>query len=143
KNPDRSGVAQATFGLGQYLKNMAELVQHMKTDASTHKRIEQYYGKSVVEQLEGRDPVKLAKECEGLFQLLVDKYGDLKRYPNLPGEYGKITFGKAASAELCEMRNLAIGKTAPNIEGEDIDGKQFKLSEYKGKVVVIDFWGHW
>ena len=38
---------------------------------------------------------------------------------------------------------LAIGKAAPDITGEDIDGKEFKLSDYRGKVVVIDFWGHW
>lgn len=38
---------------------------------------------------------------------------------------------------------LAIGKMAPDIVGEDIDGKAFKLSDYQGKVVVLDFWGNW
>ncbi len=38
---------------------------------------------------------------------------------------------------------LAIGKVAPDIVGEDTDGKAFKLSDYRGKVVVLDFWGHW
>jgi hypothetical protein len=38
---------------------------------------------------------------------------------------------------------LEIGKVAPDIEGEDIDGVKFKLSDYRGKVVVLDFWGHW
>jgi cytochrome oxidase Cu insertion factor (SCO1/SenC/PrrC family) len=42
-----------------------------------------------------------------------------------------------------ENPNLAIGKPAPEIAGEDIDGKQFKLSDYRGKVVLLDFWGHW
>jgi len=36
-----------------------------------------------------------------------------------------------------------IGTIAPEIEGEDLDGKRFKLSDYRGKVVVLDFWGHW
>jgi predicted Zn finger-like uncharacterized protein len=36
-----------------------------------------------------------------------------------------------------------VGKPAPEITGEDIDGKKFNLSDYKGKVVVLDFWGHW
>jgi hypothetical protein len=36
-----------------------------------------------------------------------------------------------------------IGNLAPEIEGEDIDGQRFKLSDYRGKVVVLDFWGHW
>jgi cytochrome oxidase Cu insertion factor (SCO1/SenC/PrrC family) len=39
--------------------------------------------------------------------------------------------------------HLAIGKVAPEIEGKDVDGKKFKLSEYRGKVVVLDFWGDW
>jgi hypothetical protein len=38
---------------------------------------------------------------------------------------------------------LAVGKVAPDIVGEDIDGKEFKLSDYRGKVVVLDFWGNW
>jgi hypothetical protein len=38
---------------------------------------------------------------------------------------------------------LGIGKPAPQIEGEDLDGVQFKLSDYRGKVVLLDFWGDW
>ncbi len=32
---------------------------------------------------------------------------------------------------------------APEIVGEDVDGVPFKLSDYRGKVVVLDFWGNW
>ncbi|MDP6424698.1 MAG: redoxin domain-containing protein [Planctomycetota bacterium] len=32
---------------------------------------------------------------------------------------------------------------APDIVGKDIDGHTFKLSDYRGKVVVLDFWGDW
>jgi cytochrome oxidase Cu insertion factor (SCO1/SenC/PrrC family) len=38
---------------------------------------------------------------------------------------------------------LNVGDLAPEIEGEDLDGRPFKLSDYRGKVVVLDFWGHW
>ena len=41
------------------------------------------------------------------------------------------------------MLNLAVGKPAPEIEGVDVDGKPLKLSDYKGKVVVLVFWGSW
>ena len=33
--------------------------------------------------------------------------------------------------------------SAPEIEGNDLDGVAFKLSDYRGKVVVLDFWGDW
>jgi peroxiredoxin len=38
---------------------------------------------------------------------------------------------------------LQKGSEAPEIEGEDLDGKPMKLSEFRGKVVVLDFWGDW
>jgi hypothetical protein len=38
---------------------------------------------------------------------------------------------------------LDIGNLAPEIEGVDLDGVPFKLSDYRGKVVLLDFWGHW
>ena len=38
---------------------------------------------------------------------------------------------------------LEIGNYAPDIEGTDLDGNAFKLSDYRGKVVMLDFWGDW
>jgi peroxiredoxin len=36
-----------------------------------------------------------------------------------------------------------VGKPAAEIEGEDQDGKPMKLSDYRGKVVLLDFWASW
>ena len=36
---------------------------------------------------------------------------------------------------------LNVGKVAPKIEAEDIDGVKLKLSDDRGKVVVLDFGG--
>lgn len=38
---------------------------------------------------------------------------------------------------------VEIGKPAPEIVGIDADGKQFRLSDYRGKVVLLDFWASW
>ncbi|MDX2048087.1 MAG: TlpA disulfide reductase family protein [Chitinophagaceae bacterium] len=35
------------------------------------------------------------------------------------------------------------GQAAPEIKLEDADGNSFRLSEFKGKVVLIDFWASW
>ncbi len=32
---------------------------------------------------------------------------------------------------------------APDIIGQDHDGNYIKLSDFKGKVTVIDFWTFW
>jgi len=44
---------------------------------------------------------------------------------------------------LYEVTHLDIGTTAPEIEAEDLTGKRFKLSSYRGKVVMLHFWAHW
>jgi cytochrome oxidase Cu insertion factor (SCO1/SenC/PrrC family) len=36
-----------------------------------------------------------------------------------------------------------IGKPAPEISGEDGDKRSFRLSDYRGKVVLLDFWATW
>jgi thiol-disulfide isomerase/thioredoxin/outer membrane murein-binding lipoprotein Lpp len=75
------------------------------------------------------------KKAENLLEQVVEKYGDL--------EYGTSTLGKSAEATLFEVRHLGVGKTAPEIEGEDVDGKTMKLSDTRGKVVLVVFWGTW
>ncbi len=39
--------------------------------------------------------------------------------------------------------DIAPGDFAPQIDGVDVDGLLFKLSDYRGKVVLLDFWGFW
>ncbi len=48
-----------------------------------------------------------------------------------------------AERELKTFRRLRVGKVAPEISGTDLDTKSFKLSDYRGKVVLLDFWGNW
>jgi serine/threonine protein kinase len=38
---------------------------------------------------------------------------------------------------------LEVGLSAPDIAGEDLDGVEFLLSDYRGKVVLLDFFGFW
>jgi len=37
----------------------------------------------------------------------------------------------------------AIGEAAPEIVGVDLEGVEFKLSDYSGKVVMLHFYGDW
>jgi cytochrome oxidase Cu insertion factor (SCO1/SenC/PrrC family) len=72
-----------------------------------------------------------------------------KLYETVAADYADVTtprgfkLGEQAKSNLYEMGNLSVGKAAPEIEGKDADGKPIKLSDYAGKVVVIDFWGNW
>ena len=118
------------------------------------------------------DPQVIRAEAERLYEEVISEYGDVphvtRRHRELaallqeptPKWNGqpltdenrrqiesllarKKTLGQEAEARLDEMFNLAVGKPAPEIEGVDIDGKPLKLSDYKGKVVVLVFWGSW
>ena len=53
------------------------------------------------------------------------------------------TLGSVAAAHLDDLRNLVVGKPAPEIDGPTLDGGTLKLSDRRGKVVVLVFWGSW
>ena len=50
---------------------------------------------------------------------------------------------EAAENYLFELDHLQIGMIAPDFTGTDVDGKEIKLSQFRGQVVVLDFWGFW
>jgi hypothetical protein len=66
-----------------------------------------------------------------------------KEYAAVPYRYS--TLGELAEAHLDphDPAGLAVGKSAPDIVGRTADGKPLKLSDYRGKVVVLDFFGDW
>jgi hypothetical protein len=49
----------------------------------------------------------------------------------------------AALAMAQDDAGPKVGMLAPNFTGADQHGVKFKLSDYRGKVVVVDFWGDW
>jgi hypothetical protein len=82
--------------------------------------------------LNSRDTEKNRAEAERLFETVGADFKDVD-----------AELVKLAESQLYEIRNLSIGQVAPDIQGSDVNGKKFALSEYRGRVVVIDFWGDW
>jgi thiol-disulfide isomerase/thioredoxin len=56
---------------------------------------------------------------------------------------GQRTLGEEAKQELYELKFLRVGKTAPDVEGDAVEGAKFKLSDHRGKVVLVNFWASW
>jgi thiol-disulfide isomerase/thioredoxin len=48
-----------------------------------------------------------------------------------------------ANGQLVELRQRAVGQPVPEITGIDLDDKPLKLSDYRGRVVLLNFWGTW
>ncbi len=55
----------------------------------------------------------------------------------------KASFAGSARGALNGMTLLQVGMPAPETEGKDLDGVAFKLSDYRGKAVMLSFWGDW
>lgn len=53
------------------------------------------------------------------------------------------TLADQAAALLFEMTHLSPGATAPEISGTDHQDKPFQLSDYRGRHVILVFWGDW
>ena len=104
--------------------------------AEQRKSAEEGLGADGVAWINGLDAAASTAASEKIYEELEAKYGQV---PLWPGR----TLADAAKGDLFELRHLAIGKTAPDIAGVDADGVAFKLSDYRGKVVVLDFWGFW
>ena len=51
---------------------------------------------------------------------------------------------RAAVKELFDLKNrFADGDTAIDFQAKDINGKALSLSEFKGKIIYLDFWATW
>jgi hypothetical protein len=78
----------------------------------------------------------LEKQWVATLERVIKVYGDVS-------DARARRLGARAEGALFELRSLQIGMLVPDIEAEDINGVAFKLSDYRGKVIVLDFWGHW
>lgn len=64
-------------------------------------------------------------------------------YRQVVAKYPTTDYAKRSKGAIFEAENLQIGMVAPEITGLDQEGKTFKLTDYRGKVVILDFWGFW
>lgn len=123
KSPCPSVKANATFVLIEYLEKLQlEIAAELRED------------RQLSEYLQQRTVKELAAEIEMHLETCVAKYPNEKK--------GSKKIRELAHRKLA-VTKLVVGKIAPDIVGVDLDDVEFKLSDYRGKVVVIDFWADW
>lgn len=115
QNPDKAVRGQAAFGL-------ARLALEKFREAEARDR---------------KDTDRLAEVAETAFEGVVRDYGECRSLR------GGDTLGENAKKELYELRYLRIGTQAPEIVGEDLSGAKLRLSDHRGKVVLLVFWASW
>ncbi|HEX5052386.1 MAG TPA: hypothetical protein VFZ65_11475 [Planctomycetota bacterium] len=137
KSPHAEAQGWACYVLAKQIDSEAGLAERLQRGAGKDlvEWLTQSRGEQEVARMKAADPEALRQEGAALLEQVIAKYGDLKAY--------RKTLGEQAKGDLFELRNLAVGMVAPEIEGTDTDGVAFKLSDYRGKVLFLDFWGFW
>ncbi len=137
KNLDRNVKARACLSLASRYKNQAELAQinsTQRTVAPSQEEREQFARRIAKSREEAN---RKYEASANYFERTIKEFGDAPC-----GD--RWTMGEYAKGLLFEVRNLVVGKTAPEVEGEDIQGQKLKLGDYRGQVVLLDFywWGN-
>jgi thiol-disulfide isomerase/thioredoxin len=117
KNPERAIRARAAKALFDLAEESAEFAKSLKEDKDLRQQVELRRGKEFVQKALDKGEKAHADQRE-LEKLIADKYRDL-------------------------IPDLSVGQKAPEVVSQDINGKTVKLSELKGKVVVLDIWATW
>jgi thiol-disulfide isomerase/thioredoxin len=139
KSPNRLVQGAACLGLARDYHAAAQFARRVKDDLTRGPLVEHWKGTGVVERAEQIDPDESDRKAAPYYERVVKEFGDLK----MPQPYNQVPFAELAGGELYEMQNLGIGKTLPDVEGEDVRGGKIRLADYRGKVVAIDFWATW
>lgn len=117
KSPHRSIRGQACLGLAQHLIFLCDRPPQDARTADLPRSI------------------SLQAEAEALLKQAISDYGDV--------EFGKMPMAEAAKIMLADIHRFGIGRSAPDVDGRDAQGRAFRLSDYRGKVVVLTFSGNW
>ena len=129
ESPHDSVKAAATMGIYSMMEPLEQLAQ---MDESKREEIGEMIGEEFIEKWT-MDAIQAEKKS--LIKSILDNYADVPS--------GNSTYGEIVEAQVFAMERLSIGSVAEDIVGEDLDGEEFRLSDYRGKVVVLDFWGDW
>lgn len=132
----------ALYRLALAKKDEAEQIRWVKglTDEKERQDAQAWLGEKRMQMLANSEPDAAEAAAIALLERVAKDYRDV---PQMAGTPRETTLGKRADGELFELRNLVPGKPAPEIGGQDLNGVAFKLSDYRGKVVMLDFWGYW
>jgi peroxiredoxin len=135
----------ACLALADYQREkmqMSEIVSKSGDVAIKNIKKANYFDPADIKEFREKTPESLRSEVESLYERVIQEFPKI-RYDRGPRDGVPVTLGEVAERRLFSLRKLTIGKEAPEIVGEDTEGKPMKLSDYRGKVVVLTFWATW
>ncbi len=134
--PNRDARGRAGLMLARYFRNEADLADRLPRLGPERA----WYAPAYLDRLRLAGPAPSNREAEALLARVIADHGDVRHVNGtvLTDE----TLATVAGRDLDAIRNLAIGRVAPEIVGEDVEGRPLKLSDFRGKVVLLDFGSH-
>jgi len=156
---NRTVQAAAAYHLAAYYRALAGC--HQRSDLANHKtkltNDERFWKLVVAARLKKHLPLNAeenSRRIEDLLGQVTAEYSDVAamgwRRTGPAGVYVHSTlyeppktYGRLAASVLHEITNLAPGQPAPEIVGTDADGNTFRLSDYRGPVVLLSFSANW
>jgi peroxiredoxin len=90
--------------------------------------------------------VKRDEEALPVFEKLAGQYPDdylvLNKLAEIHWKVGNSKLAKEYHLKVAPDSEL-VGKLVPDFSAIDLDGKPISLQQYRGKVVLLDFWAVW
>ena len=131
---------------GNYLRSKIKT----PNDTATHKKMGDAMGVISVKRRQAQlafmhsFPNSVASAYE-LTRFSMDYEPDtVKKYFAALGKAARNSpYGKKISDNINNITEFAVGKAAPEIQGKDTSGTVHKLSDYRGKYVLLDFTSSW
>ena len=141
QSPSKTIRATCCLSLGRHYTRLASIRRDLDDPLTRDLAVKAHspIPRGFLDQLKLADPDALDREAEVYFERVVNEFGDV----TFPRPRPQTPLGEIARGEIFELRNLAVGKVAPEIEGQDLDGRTLRLSDFRGKVVALAFWATW
>ena len=143
-NPVRAIRAQAIYALGCLYANKSEQLADFENWSKVPFYAKNLTASDLVEFPTFGSSQQAAADAEHEFNNIIVNYDecfDLRELHNPKEEAPKLK--KLAEQNLFALKSFSLGRKAPEIEAEGVDGKKLKLSDGKGRVCVLIFWASW
>jgi thiol-disulfide isomerase/thioredoxin len=136
----------ACFALAECLRTERQIPSHWLEQEQTdsfQKHLADRCSPKFIAFAKSIDPDQALVESKAVYRQVADEFGDVLYPKEMPFVLGKPTLAQVVGFRAAQLDAIAIGRHAPEIVGTDLDGQPRKLSDYEGKVVVLQFWATW